>query len=80
MTASVTANIRERVQQIETMPAIPAVFLPLLKLLSGSAENVNVEEVVSWSPMTTPSPRSACGWRVRRCSVWRSRPNPSKLR
>ena len=46
MTASFTASIRERVQQIETMPTIPAVFVPLLKLLSGSAEDTNVEEVV----------------------------------
>src|SRR5580692_4603308 len=46
MNASFTASIRERVQQIETMPAIPAVFLPLLKLLSGSAEDTRVDEVV----------------------------------
>ncbi|MGA9966326.1 MAG: HDOD domain-containing protein [Terriglobales bacterium] len=46
MTASVTSNIRERVQHIESMPAIPAVFLPLLNLLSGSGDNVNVDEVV----------------------------------
>lgn len=37
MTTSFDAKIRERVLQIETMPAIPAVFLPLLKLLSNSA-------------------------------------------
>ena len=46
MTTSFKAKIRERVQQIETMPAIPAVFLPLLKLLSNSAEEVKVDEVV----------------------------------
>jgi putative nucleotidyltransferase with HDIG domain len=46
MITSFTATIRERVQQIETMPAIPAVFLPLLNLLSGSAEEVKVDEVV----------------------------------
>jgi putative nucleotidyltransferase with HDIG domain len=46
MTTSFEAKIRERVQQIETMPAIPAVFLPLLKLLSNSAEEVKVDEVV----------------------------------
>jgi hypothetical protein len=33
MNAAVALGIRERVQQIETMPAIPAVFLPLMKLL-----------------------------------------------
>ena len=46
MTASLTAGIRERVQQIETMPAIPAVFLPLLKLLSSSGQDATVDEVV----------------------------------
>jgi putative nucleotidyltransferase with HDIG domain len=46
MITSFTATIRERVQGIETMPAIPAVFLPLLKLLSGSAEDAEVDEVV----------------------------------
>src|SRR5258708_16128592 len=46
MTASVTATIRERVQHIEAMPAIPAVFLPLLKMLSSSTEEVKVDEVV----------------------------------
>jgi len=46
MIASFTDTIRERVEGIETMPAIPAVFLPLLKLLSSSAEGARVEEVV----------------------------------
>jgi putative nucleotidyltransferase with HDIG domain len=46
MTASVAETIRERVQQIETMPAIPAVFLPLMKLLSNSGEDVKLDEVV----------------------------------
>jgi len=46
MTASFTATIRERVQRIETMPAIPAVFLPLLKMLSSSTEEVRIDEVV----------------------------------
>jgi putative nucleotidyltransferase with HDIG domain len=44
MTQSIVATIRERVQTIETMPAIPAVFLPLLKLL-GNLEEVRVDEV-----------------------------------
>jgi putative nucleotidyltransferase with HDIG domain len=39
------ATIRERVQKIEQMPAIPAVFLPLMKLLS-STEEAKVDEVV----------------------------------
>jgi len=46
MTASVAVTIRERVQQIETMPAIPAVFLPLMKLLSNSGEDPKLDEVV----------------------------------
>jgi putative nucleotidyltransferase with HDIG domain len=46
MTASVTATIHERVQQFKTMPAIPAVFLPLLKMLGSSTEEVRMDEVV----------------------------------
>jgi putative nucleotidyltransferase with HDIG domain len=46
MTTSFTATIRDRVRRIETMPAIPAVFLPLLKLLSQSAEDTRVDDVV----------------------------------
>ncbi|MGD0509023.1 MAG: HDOD domain-containing protein, partial [Terriglobales bacterium] len=46
MTTPLAATIRERVQCIETMPAIPAVFLPLLKLLSHSVEDVKLDDVV----------------------------------
>jgi putative nucleotidyltransferase with HDIG domain len=46
MTESSTETIRERVAGIEVMPAIPAVFLPLLKLLGSSAEEAKVDEVV----------------------------------
>ena len=46
MTASSTETIRERVAGIEVMPAVPAVFLPLLKLLGASAEEAKVDEVV----------------------------------
>jgi putative nucleotidyltransferase with HDIG domain len=46
MTESVAVTIRERVQQIETMPAIPAVFLPLIKMLNNSGEDVKLDEVV----------------------------------
>jgi putative nucleotidyltransferase with HDIG domain len=46
MTTSFSETIRERVQSIETMPAIPTVFQPLLKLLSSSAEEAKVDEVV----------------------------------
>jgi putative nucleotidyltransferase with HDIG domain len=46
MISSTSTTIRERVQNIETMPAIPAVFVPLLKLLSNATEDVKVDEVV----------------------------------
>jgi len=46
MSTAFSTTILERVQQIESMPAIPAVFLPLLKLLNDSAADVPVEEVV----------------------------------
>lgn len=46
MTTSQNATIHERVQHIETMPAIPAVLLPLMKLLSGAEEDVRLDEVV----------------------------------
>src|ERR1700732_1339281 len=46
MTASVAVTIRERVQQIETMPAIPTVFLPLMKMLSNCGEEVKLDDVV----------------------------------
>ena len=41
---TITTTIRNRVRRIKTMPAIPAVFLPLLKLLAR--DEVEVEEVV----------------------------------
>ncbi len=44
MNPTLAATIRARVQRIKTMPAIPAVFLPLLKMLSR--EEVQVDEVV----------------------------------
>ena len=46
MIESVSTSIRERVQRIEAMPAIPAVFLPLLNMLSDPAKDVALEEVV----------------------------------
>jgi len=46
MTVSLAETIHERVRHIETMPAIPAVFLPLLKLLSSSGQDARVDEVV----------------------------------
>jgi putative nucleotidyltransferase with HDIG domain len=46
MNPYINAKIHDRVQQIETMPAIPTVFLPLLKMLSHSVEEVKLDEVV----------------------------------
>lgn len=46
MSPSVADKINERVQQIETMPSIPAVLLPLLKMLSAPPDQVKLEEVV----------------------------------
>src|SRR2546423_7669521 len=46
MTTALTETIRKRVQRIETLPSIPAVFVPLLKLLSDPGDRVKVDEVV----------------------------------
>jgi putative nucleotidyltransferase with HDIG domain len=46
MIESVSTNIRERVQRIEAMPAIPTVFLPLLNMLSDGGKDVGLDEVV----------------------------------
>jgi putative nucleotidyltransferase with HDIG domain len=46
MTTSVAEMIRERVGHIDTMPAIPAVFLPLLDLLNLPPERVKLDDVV----------------------------------
>ena len=46
MTDAIESKIRERVAAIETTPAIPAVFLPLLEMLNLPAEQVKLEEVV----------------------------------
>ena len=46
MTLAIAATIRERVKGIEATPSIPAVFLPLLKLLNAPPEQVRLEEVV----------------------------------
>ena len=46
MTKPIATKIREGVANIETTPAIPAVFLPLLKMLNSPPERVNLEEVV----------------------------------
>jgi putative nucleotidyltransferase with HDIG domain len=46
MTTSVADTIRERVSNIETMPSIPTIFLPLLDMLNLVPERVKVDEVV----------------------------------
>lgn len=46
MSASVAQDMRERVARIETTPAIPAVLVPLLKVLNRPAEDVDISEVV----------------------------------
>jgi HD-like signal output (HDOD) protein len=73
MTASVAETIRERVQQIETMPAIPAVFLPLMKLLSNSGEDVKLDEVVrlvSYDGTIAGQCLRVAGSPRERCSPW----------
>lgn len=40
------ATIRERVARINTMPSIPTIFLPLLKLLNLPPEQVKLDDVV----------------------------------
>jgi len=46
ITVSVDAQIKERVKSIETMPSIPAVFLPLLDMLHLPPDLVKLDEVV----------------------------------
>jgi putative nucleotidyltransferase with HDIG domain len=46
MTPANETAIRERVKHIKTTPAIPAVFLPLLKLLNAPPDEVKLPEVV----------------------------------
>lgn len=43
---SISARIRERVSQIETLPTIPTIFLPLLNLLNLPLDQVKVDDVV----------------------------------
>ena len=80
MTASVAAMIRERVQNIETMPAIPAVFLPLLKLLGNASEDVKLDEVVRLVSYDGTIAGQCLRVVGSPCSAWRSHPNPSRER
>lgn len=45
-TSSFSASIRDRVARIETMPSIPAIFVPLLDLLNSPPERVKLDDVV----------------------------------
>jgi len=46
VTESITSDIRERVSQIESTPAVPAILLPLLNMLKLPSEAVEFDEVV----------------------------------
>jgi putative nucleotidyltransferase with HDIG domain len=46
MSTTLVETIRERVGRIETTPAIPAVFLPLLELLNAPPDQVKLEEIM----------------------------------
>jgi len=46
MTTAIATTIRNRVDRIKATPAIPAVFLPLLKLLNAPPDQVKLQEVV----------------------------------
>lgn len=43
---AVSAQIRQRVSEIETLPMIPTVFLPLLNLLNSPLDQIRVDDVV----------------------------------
>lgn len=45
MSAAISPDLRERVSRIESTPAIPAVLLPLLKILKMPTDSVEVDEV-----------------------------------
>jgi HD-like signal output (HDOD) protein len=46
MTPALEAMIADRVSRIETMPAIPAIFPPLLEMLSAPPDQVKLDKVV----------------------------------
>lgn len=45
MSAATSPSVRERVSRIQATPAIPAVLLPLLKILHMPADQVEIDEV-----------------------------------
>jgi len=46
MTALTSEMIRERIRSVETIPSIPTILQPLLRLLNAPPDSVNLEEVV----------------------------------
>ena len=80
MTQAIGMKIRERVERIETTPSIPAVFLPLLNLLTGPPEGVRLEEVVKLVSYDNTIVANVCARQVPRCSVLPRRPFPSRAR
>jgi len=46
MTSDLKSKIAERVARIETTPAIPAIFLPLLEMLNAPPDEVKLDKVV----------------------------------
>jgi putative nucleotidyltransferase with HDIG domain len=46
MNPSMNALIEKRVDEIETTPSIPAVLMPLLKLLNAPSEQANLDEII----------------------------------
>jgi putative nucleotidyltransferase with HDIG domain len=46
MSISLAPHLIDRIQRIEVTPSIPAILLPLMELLKGPPENVEIEEVV----------------------------------
>jgi HD-like signal output (HDOD) protein len=46
VSANLTAQVRERVKSIETMPSVPQVFLPLLDMLNLPPDLVKLDDVV----------------------------------
>lgn len=45
MSTAISSRVRERVSHMEATPAIPAVLLPLLKILNMPADHVEMDEV-----------------------------------
>jgi len=46
MTVTLAPNTLERIKRVEVTPAIPAILLPVLELLRGPADSLEIDEVV----------------------------------